>query len=92
MSRQPLTPDFITHQWQPIESATLEDGFIRVTWLDGLSFDAYSLWLAENAEGYGLEPLSRESMLEPRMLPDPCLLYTSPSPRDAHESRMPSSA
>ena len=25
-------------------------------------------------------------------LPLPCLLYTSPSPRDAHESRMPSSA
>ena len=24
--------------------------------------------------------------------PDACLLYTSPSPRDAHESRMPSSA
>ena len=24
--------------------------------------------------------------------PYPCLLYTSPSPRDAHESRMPSSA
>ena len=24
--------------------------------------------------------------------PTPCLLYTSPSPRDAHESRMPSSA
>ena len=24
--------------------------------------------------------------------PDFCLLYTSPSPRDAHESRMPSSA
>ena len=23
---------------------------------------------------------------------DACLLYTSPSPRDAHESRMPSSA
>ena len=23
---------------------------------------------------------------------DRCLLYTSPSPRDAHESRMPSSA
>ena len=23
---------------------------------------------------------------------DVCLLYTSPSPRDAHESRMPSSA
>ena len=25
-------------------------------------------------------------------LPKVCLLYTSPSPRDAHESRMPSSA
>ena len=24
--------------------------------------------------------------------PSDCLLYTSPSPRDAHESRMPSSA
>ena len=27
-----------------------------------------------------------------RMHSNPCLLYTSPSPRDAHESRMPSSA
>ena len=26
------------------------------------------------------------------MFGSPCLLYTSPSPRDAHESRMPSSA
>ena len=30
-----------------------------------------------------------EKLLE---LPCTCLLYTSPSPRDAHESRMPSSA
>ena len=28
----------------------------------------------------------------PGIDPDSCLLYTSPSPRDAHESRMPSSA
>ena len=26
------------------------------------------------------------------MRPEPCLLYTSPSPRDVEESRMPSSA
>ena len=26
------------------------------------------------------------------MIPYPCLLYTSPSPRDVEESRMPSSA
>ena len=30
--------------------------------------------------------------LGPGHLNDTCLLYTSPSPRDAHESRMPSSA
>ena len=28
----------------------------------------------------------------PQLLVGSCLLYTSPSPRDAHESRMPSSA
>ena len=65
------TPDFISHNWQPISSALLEDGFVTVEWSDGVSLKAYSLWLAENADGYGLEPLSRESMLEPRTLPDP---------------------
>ena len=33
--------------------------------------------------------LSDEEVAE---LPAPCLLYTSPSPRDVEESRMPSSA
>ena len=27
-----------------------------------------------------------------RLVPEPCLLYTSPSPRDSYGSRMPSSA
>jgi len=71
MSKNPLTPDFISHEWQPIISASLSEGFVKVEWADGLSFNAYCLWLAENADGYGLEPLSRESMLEPRLLPDP---------------------
>ena len=30
--------------------------------------------------------------IEDTTVDDGCLLYTSPSPRDAHESRMPSSA
>ena len=34
---------------------------------------------------FGLGEHHREEFLD-------CLLYTSPSPRDAHESRMPSSA
>jgi gamma-butyrobetaine dioxygenase len=65
----PLTPDFIPHAWWPLASARLVDGFVELTWPDGTTFDAYSLWLAENAEGYGLEPLTHESMLEPRDLP-----------------------
>jgi gamma-butyrobetaine dioxygenase len=68
----PLTPDFIPHAWRPLASAALGgDGFVSLAWPDGATFDAYSLWLAENADGYGLEPSSRESMLEPRDLPDP---------------------
>lgn len=65
----PLTPDFIPHRWAPIESAELVDGFVQVVWPDGVRFDAYALWLAENADGFGLEPHTRESMLEPRDLP-----------------------
>lgn len=77
-STAPLTPDFIPHSWRPLADATLisETGFVRVTWPDGHSFDAYSLWLAENADGYGLEPSSRESTLEPRDLPSPSALVS----------------
>ncbi len=65
----PPTPDFIEHTWAPLASATLHDGFVSLTWNDGTEFEAYSLWLAENAEGYGLEPFVRESTLEPTHLP-----------------------
>ena len=33
-----------------------------------------------------------QGILQQRCIYTTCLLYTSPSPRDAHESRMPSSA
>lgn len=69
--RRPSTPDFIGHSWVPIADARLEHDFVAVTWPDGATLSAYSLWLAENAEGFGLEPSSRESMLEPRDLPAP---------------------
>lgn len=65
----PRTPDFIDHEWWALSSATLHDGFVTVAWPDGARFDAYSLWLAENADGYGLEPTVRESTIEPRDLP-----------------------
>ena len=39
------------------------------------------------------DPQNKESQsFHYALVPRGCLLYTSPSPRDAHESRMPSSA
>jgi gamma-butyrobetaine dioxygenase len=67
----PRTPDFIHHRWVPLAAVDIVDGFVRVAWPDGRTFDAYGPWLAENADGYGLEPIVRESMLEPRDLPAP---------------------
>jgi gamma-butyrobetaine dioxygenase len=67
----PLTPDFIDHDWRPLATASLRAGFVDLSWPDGRTFAAYSLWLAENAMGYGLEPSVRESMLEPTHLPSP---------------------
>ena len=39
-----------------------------------------------------LEEITYRAMMGEYILYYRCLLYTSPSPRDAHESRMPSSA
>jgi gamma-butyrobetaine dioxygenase len=69
VNEAPLTPDFIPHRWSPLAAADLVDGFVQLTWPDGLSLHAYSLWLAENVEGYGLETTTRESMVEPRDRP-----------------------
>lgn len=73
----PLTPDFIEHPWDPLVRAEIRDGFVHVGWADGLEFSAYSLWLAENADGFGLDPSSRESTLEPNLLPSPSGLLSA---------------
>ncbi len=73
----PRTPDFIDHPWEPLASAEVHDGFVALTWPDGTTFEAYSLWLAENADGYGLEPTVRESTLEPTDLPDAAALVSA---------------
>ena len=39
-----------------------------------------------------VKPTKGEVIFKGKSLVGSCLLYTSPSPRDAHESRMPSSA
>ena len=52
----------------------------------GVAADALYAAVAEAAVRGGLVGFT------PQNLANTCLLYTSPSPRDAHESRMPSSA
>ena len=52
----------------------------------GVVLDEPSVVAIQNVQGPG-GPQSRKTVLAVG-----CLLYTSPSPRDAHESRMPSSA
>ena len=58
---------------------------------------AFGLFLFIEGILYALFPAKMKSMLKKlELVKDSqlrsCLLYTSPSPRDAHESRMPSSA
>ena len=51
-----------------------------------------ALWISPNVEHYEYLPIN-EGVRDPwPRVPYPCLLYTSPSPRDGLLSRMPSSA
>ena len=55
-----------------------------------ISFDAIKIGLASPEK---ILEWSRGEVTKPETINyRTCLLYTSPSPRDAHESRMPSSA
>ena len=65
----PLTPDFYEYEWLPLVAARLADGTVTVEWADGATLECYSLWLAENAPGLGVEPQSREGMIDPADLP-----------------------
>ena len=72
-----------THNLKNLDVSLPRDNLIVITGLSGsgkssLAFDTI---YAEGQRRY-VESLSAYA----------CLLYTSPSPRDAHESRMPSSA
>ena len=41
---------------------------------------------------YDLKEVNPKALVSVKLVSEPCLLYTSPSPRDVEESRMPSSA
>ena len=65
-------------------------GFI----LARLGDDAFIVDQHASDEIFNFERLQRSTTLnrQPLIAPKPCLLYTSPSPRDQRGSRMPSSA
>ena len=48
--------------------------------------------LTTTGAGGGVDSMTCSPQSVRDVLPYPCLLYTSPSPRDVEESRMPSSA
>ena len=81
MHRHKLNYDTLTKRFSWRREGVWEKGILKV------------------CEARTLSPLSL-SLVRVKLLPDngapppsgTCLLYTSPSPRDAHESRMPSSA
>jgi len=65
----------------------------KVTLLPALIFFGGAIWLGNlHVSSFRNNQQMREEMRAINDASIACLLYTSPSPRDAHESRMPSSA
>jgi gamma-butyrobetaine dioxygenase len=75
--QETITPDFYSYDWTPVSEATLREHFVHLRWSDGVELDCYSLWLAENTLGLGLEPKTRESMIDPADLPEPGFLQAA---------------
>ena len=67
-----------------LENGTNELEILEFT----LAGNSYGINVAKIKEIITYQPVTPV----PNSHPSICLLYTSPSPRDAHESRMPSSA
>ena len=87
-----------------ITGKKLEEGLNKAGFTAGHEPDSYEFstvggWISTNAAGmkkhkYGnIEDIVQNiTMITPSGVINHCLLYTSPSPRDVEESRMPSSA
>ena len=76
-------PDFSNLEADFAESFNSKQGLI-------IEVAAIHEGLTANYNNYSAQEL--EKALESWVEPYPCLLYTSPSPRDRQKSRMPSSA
>ncbi len=60
------TPDFYDYPWQPLATARIEGSFLQLTWPDGTTYDAFDLWLRENAvDAGGVDLATREGIMDP---------------------------
>ena len=65
------TPDYYSYRWEPIASAETDGEFVRITWPDGVTLDAYRLWLKENGVGTGgVDLATRHGLIDPADLTD----------------------
>ena len=79
----------VSEDINPKNYSVKEDGKLEIEWSEGDHTSYYDPnWLRENC--YTIK--NKQKYVSPYKLWDSCLLYTSPSPRDATLSRMPSSA
>ena len=70
---------------------TIEQEF-RTILDESISINHSRIYCDNIVSNENLELMEKELPAASALLPDICLLYTSPSPRDSSESRMPSSA
>ena len=68
---------------------TLIDGKQPKAWMDYM-FDHTMIIAEDDPEVEAFKQMDQAGVAQVRVIP--CLLYTSPSPRDRQKSRMPSSA
>ncbi len=63
---QALTPDFYAYAWSPLASVTVDGSFLRLVWADGTTYEAFDLWLRENAvDAGGVDLATREGIMDP---------------------------
>ena len=61
--------------------------------LGGYTVDSNGAWIGRKLIDIGIAPCWKSTVADNKEeIINACLLYTSPSPRDVEESRMPSSA
>ena len=90
-------------QATPVFGSTIAHGFLSLSLVAGIPFEQEIGMVLEGTKmglNYGLDkvrflspvPVNSEVRIRMKCIDVTCLLYTSPSPRDKRQSRMPSSA